>query len=657
MVDRIVVVGGGLAAGNRRGAARARLRRTIALLADEAHPPYERPPLSKAVLLGKGADSADALVQRAAGTTITASTCAPAPASTASTPTATACSRGRRGDRRTTALVLATGARPRRLPLADDSGASVRYLRTMDDSSGLRAALRPRLPARRHRRRLDRPGGRRRPPARSAPRSTVLESLDRAPAAACWAPRSRRCSPSSTATTAWTCAPAPRSAASSAAGDEVHVSLADGSTLAVDHLLVGVGVEPDTDARRGGGLTVDNGVRTDARLRTSADGVYAAGDVANADHPVLGHPLRVEHWDTAIQHGKVVAANLLGEETDADALPYFFTDQYDLGMEYVGNPGPEGFDRVVVRGATAATAAGRFTAWWLRGARRSWPACTSTTGTPSTTYAAWSGPTVDADRLADDAVPLSDVKEVLAGAGTVDGRGRALARLPHRPGPARSSAAAWSRTGAPTWWCGRRRTRPSTGATSCCWRPPPQPGSRRALAGAVRSASFPDARHRAFGVDGTTGTDDGPRRRSPRWAPRRRVVGDDGDLAVHRAAAPAPTRPTYRPLPPTTTGPSRSRLRVLAGEDDALRFRGSSRPGGRRRTGATREAGHGAWFGAFLDGRLVASMGHRHGRRRTGAVPGGQDRIRTHRGQGLAGNAGAPASRVRLRTSWAPPRW
>ena len=95
-------------------------------------------------------------------------------------------------------------------------------------------------------------------------------------------------------------------------------------------------------------------MRTDARLRTSADDVYAAGDIANADHPVLGHPLRVEHWDTAIQHGKVVAANLLGNETEHDALPYFFTDQYDLGMEYVGNPGPEGFDDVVVRGTHGA---------------------------------------------------------------------------------------------------------------------------------------------------------------------------------------------------------------------------------------------------------------------------------------------------------------
>ena len=92
--------------------------------------------------------------------------------------------------------------------------------------------------------------------------------------------------------------------------------------------------------------------------------MFAAGDVANADHPVLGHPIRVEHWDTAIQHGKVAAANLLGAGAVADALPYFFTDQYDFGMEYVGNPGPEGYDDVVLRGDVAGRV---FTAWWLRG--------------------------------------------------------------------------------------------------------------------------------------------------------------------------------------------------------------------------------------------------------------------------------------------------
>ena len=149
-------------------------------------------------------------------------------------------------------------------------------------------------------------------------------------------------------------------------------------------------------------------MRTDSRLRTSADGVFAAGDIANADHPVLGHPLRVEHWDTAIQHGKVVARNLLGNETEHDALPYFFTDQYDLGMEYVGNPGPEGFDKVVVRGRRAATTAAGSPRGGC-GAVGSWPACTSTTGTPSTHVRRVVGTEVPAERLADDTVALADL--------------------------------------------------------------------------------------------------------------------------------------------------------------------------------------------------------------------------------------------------------
>ena len=163
--------------------------------------------------------------------------------------------------------------------------------------------------------------------------------------------------------------------------------------MTVDRLLVGIGAAPDVGLAEAAGLTVDKQSATDSRLRTSADDVYAIGDVANADHPVLGHPLRVEHWDTAIQHGKVVAANLLGRETEHAALPYFFTDQYDLGMEYVGNPGPEGFDRVVVRGTPGGDDGGTYTAWWLRAELLgSSPGCTPTTGTPSTTSAASSAP-------------------------------------------------------------------------------------------------------------------------------------------------------------------------------------------------------------------------------------------------------------------------
>src|SRR6478609_2346005 len=149
----------------------------------------------------------------------------------------------------------------------------------------------------------------------------------------------------------------------SLAGERAVLDLADAEPVTCDLIVVGIGIEPVTELAQAAGLTVDNGVRTDDRLRTSTRDVYAAGDVANADHRVLGRPVRVEHWDTAIQHGKVAARTILGEDAHADALPYFFTDQYDLGMEYVGSPGPEGYDRVVLRGDTESRV---FTAWWLR---------------------------------------------------------------------------------------------------------------------------------------------------------------------------------------------------------------------------------------------------------------------------------------------------
>ena len=155
-----------------------------------------------------------------------------------------------------------------------------------------------------------------------------------------------------------------------AGSDGATIGLAGGDTIPVDRLVVGVGVLPVADLAAGAGIAVDNGILVDAGLRTSAPGVFAAGDVANVDHPTLGHRLRVEHWDTAIKHGTVAATNLLGGQALADQLPYFFTDQYALGLEYVGHPGPDGFDRVVVTGDTDGPVEGRtFRVWWLRGDR------------------------------------------------------------------------------------------------------------------------------------------------------------------------------------------------------------------------------------------------------------------------------------------------
>ena len=128
--------------------------------------------------------------------------------------------------------------------------------------------------------------------------------------------------------------------------------------------MAGIGVTPRVALAEAAGLAVDNGVLVDAGLHTSVPSVLAVGDIANHAHPVLGRRIRVEHWDTAINQAKVAAHNLAGGDEVYDAMPYFFTDQYDLGMEYVGNAGAD--DEVVVHGDLEGLA---FRAFWLRDGR------------------------------------------------------------------------------------------------------------------------------------------------------------------------------------------------------------------------------------------------------------------------------------------------
>ena len=116
--------------------------------------------------------------------------------------------------------------------------------------------------------------------------------------------------------------------------------------MPADLVVAGIGVTPDVDLARAAGLAVDNGIVVDEHLRSSAPDVCAAGDVANAYHPFAGRHVRVEHWANALHQPVVAAQAMLGKDAVYDRLPYFFTDQYDLGMEYTGFGGGE----VVVRG-------------------------------------------------------------------------------------------------------------------------------------------------------------------------------------------------------------------------------------------------------------------------------------------------------------------
>jgi 3-phenylpropionate/trans-cinnamate dioxygenase ferredoxin reductase subunit len=142
------------------------------------------------------------------------------------------------------------------------------------------------------------------------------------------------------------------------------VRTSDGRALDCDFVVVGVGVQPRTGLAAEAGIAVDNGILVDEHLRTGVAGVFAAGDVANAHHPFYGEPLRVEHWANALNQGPAAARNMLGHEAAYERLPYFFSDQYDVGMEYTGFA--RAWDRVVFRGDPARR---EFIAFWLVGDR------------------------------------------------------------------------------------------------------------------------------------------------------------------------------------------------------------------------------------------------------------------------------------------------
>jgi 3-phenylpropionate/trans-cinnamate dioxygenase ferredoxin reductase component len=142
------------------------------------------------------------------------------------------------------------------------------------------------------------------------------------------------------------------------------VRLAGGRRIEADFVVVGVGVEPRIRLAETAGLEISNGVACDATLRTSAPNVFAAGDVAGAIHPFYGRRLRVEHWFNALEQGPAAARNMLGREEPYEKIPYFFSDQYEVGMEYAGFA--TAWDEVVIRGDLDAR---EFIAFWLEGGR------------------------------------------------------------------------------------------------------------------------------------------------------------------------------------------------------------------------------------------------------------------------------------------------
>jgi 3-phenylpropionate/trans-cinnamate dioxygenase ferredoxin reductase subunit len=149
-------------------------------------------------------------------------------------------------------------------------------------------------------------------------------------------------------------------------GDDAvaRVRTSGGAAIDCDFVVVGIGVTPRVDLASDAGLDVNNGIVVDETLRSSAPNVFAAGDVANAWHPFYGERIRVEHWANALNQGPLAARAMLDHDVAYDRIPYFFSDQYEVGMEYSGYA--TRWDEVVFRGDPDD---GEFIAFWLRDRR------------------------------------------------------------------------------------------------------------------------------------------------------------------------------------------------------------------------------------------------------------------------------------------------
>ncbi len=340
MTAPIVVVGGGLAAGR----AVMELRESghdgeVVLFAGEPEVPYERPPLSKGYLQGQDSRESTHVQPLEWYAENHVDLRLDEPVTSIDLEGRTVSSRG--GVTSFYRLLIVTGARPRTLDLSSTEDIDVRYLRTLEDSTALRERLGP------DHHLLVLGGGWIGMEVAASARTlgatvTVVEPAE-LPLLAVLGPE-----------VAARFAKAHRehgvdlrlgTGLDRLEGGVAH--LQDGSRVEPDTVLVGVGAVPNDELARAAGLDVDNGILVDAGLRSSHPAVLAAGDVASALHPVLGQRIRVEHWQNAISQGRAAAHALLGEPVSYADLPYFFSDQYDLGMEFFGHAEGAGDVRLV----------------------------------------------------------------------------------------------------------------------------------------------------------------------------------------------------------------------------------------------------------------------------------------------------------------------
>ena len=185
------------------------------------------------------------------------------------------------------------------------------------------------------------------------------------------------------------------------------VRLVDGRQIDADAVIAGVGITPNTELAEAAGLAVDNGIIVDEHLRSSNPDVFAAGDVANSWYPSLGRHLRLEHWSAALNQGPVAAVNMMGGAVAYDRVPYFYSDQYDMGMEYSGFVDSGNYDQIVFRGEVTK---GKYIVFWLDQRRvlagmnvNVWDVAEAIAGLVR------SGEPIDVARLRDPKVPLQDL--------------------------------------------------------------------------------------------------------------------------------------------------------------------------------------------------------------------------------------------------------
>jgi 3-phenylpropionate/trans-cinnamate dioxygenase ferredoxin reductase subunit len=353
----LLIVGASLAGAKAAEAARGRgFEGRIVLVGAESHLPYERPPLSKSIL--RGEDAADSShvhddgyyaehdIELISGVAVESLDLAGHRAQLSNGESIAF-----------DAVVLATGSEPRRLDVPGAQLGGVHYLRTVDDSVRLSAAI------------------------KAAGRVAVI--------GAGWigseVAASAKQMGADVVVIEPQAVPLERvlgleigsmfsklhldngvglhlgiGVSELRGGSSVEqVVLADGRVEAADLVVVGIGVQPRVELATAAGLTVDNGVVVDENLAASAPGVYAAGDIANAWHPHYKRRLRVEHWANALNQGSAAGANAVGTPEAYTRLPYFFSDQYDVGLEYVGYASAD--DQVLIRGDFGAR---EFIALW-----------------------------------------------------------------------------------------------------------------------------------------------------------------------------------------------------------------------------------------------------------------------------------------------------